>query len=450
MFQSYSVDPVFNVKAMAHQTGVAAATLRAWERRYGVPSPPRTDSGYRLYSARDVAIIRWLKAQIEAGMNVSQAVSLLQTQINTTVASPQSLPVVQAMTPSLQRLHDDVIAATLEFDELTVDRALSEAFALFAVEEVCLSLLQPIMVTVGEKWHSGNLSVGHEHFITNIIRRRLLSLLSATPMPHQTQRIVTACASEEYHELGLLMVSVFLRREGYGVIYLGQSTPIVRIEEVLDRVKPEALLISATHLRAAANLLECYENLHADVQRKRPLVLAYGGRIFGQIPALRDRIPGVWIGGNAVESVQRLCQMLTRRDVGATRPVQVRPIAHEVAEELRLHKPDIIARTARTARTINADPLDLNHTRSKGEHAIDSAERLFSVLDACVCFDEPSALAEAAHWEWDSFTPEGMMPEQMQVCSRHFCEAVRASVSQRSCEYLEPFLTEMLDGLTDD
>jgi len=303
------------------------------------------------------------------------------------------------------------------------------------------------MVTVGEKWHSGNLSVGHEHFITNIIRRRLLSLLSATPMPHQTQRIVTACAPDEYHELGLLMVSVFLRREGYGVIYLGQSTPALRIEEVLERVKPEALLISATHLRAAANLLEFYENLHAGVQEKRPLILAYGGRIFGQIPALRDHIPGLWIGGNAVDAVQRICQMLTRRDVGAIRPERVRPIAREVAEDLRLHKPDIVARTART---INVDPLDLNHIRPKGERAIDSAERLFSVLDACVCFDEPSALAEAAYWEWDSFTPEGMMPEQMQVCSRHFCDAVRATVSHRSREYLEPFLSELLDGLTDD
>ncbi|GIV84314.1 MAG: hypothetical protein KatS3mg052_1321 [Candidatus Roseilinea sp.] len=79
MFAQYSDEPVYNVKAVSHQTGIAAATLRAWERRYGVPSPPRTDSGYRLYSARDIAIIRWLKSQIENGMSVSQAVHLLRS-----------------------------------------------------------------------------------------------------------------------------------------------------------------------------------------------------------------------------------------------------------------------------------------------------------------------------------------------------------------------------------
>src|SRR5512141_3177918 len=78
MFDHFSNEPVFNVKAIAHQTGVAAATLRAWERRYGVPTPPRTDSGYRLYSARDVAMVRWLQSQIENGMSISQAVQLLK------------------------------------------------------------------------------------------------------------------------------------------------------------------------------------------------------------------------------------------------------------------------------------------------------------------------------------------------------------------------------------
>jgi len=442
VFESYSVDPVFNVKAMAHQTGVAPATLRAWERRYGVPSPPRTDSGYRLYSARDVAIIRWLKAQIEAGMNISQAVSLLQTQIH--VPEEEREYAVAALPPSLQRLHDDVIAATLEFDEIGVERALGEAFALFSLEDVCISLLQPVMVTVGEKWHAGSLSIGHEHFITNIIQRRLLALLAATPLPHHAQRVVTACAPEEYHQLGLLMISVFLRRDGYGVVYLGQSTPALRIEEVLERVKPEALLVSATHLRSASNLLEFYETLHARNSQARPLVLAFGGRIFSQIPLLRDRIPGIWVGGSAVEAAQHIGRMLKRRDVGAVQPVEIRPIAREVVDELRLRRPDIVASAARS---INSDALDLNHVRPKSERSIDTAERMFAVLDACVCFDEPGALAELTFWEWDSFTPEGMVPEQLQVCGRYFCDAVRTHTSPRSREYLEPFLREMMEGL---
>jgi DNA-binding transcriptional MerR regulator len=443
MFESYSADPVFNVKAMTHQTGVAAATLRAWERRYGVPSPPRTDSGYRLYSARDVAIIRWLKAQIEAGMNISQAVGLLQTQINAPEAARASSSAYD-LPASLQRLHDEVIAATLEFDEDKVERALSEAFALFSVEDVCVNLIQPLMVTVGEKWHTGNLSVSHEHFVTNLVRRRLLALLAATPPPHHAQRIVTACAPDEYHELGLVMISIFLRREGYGVVYLGQSTPANRIEEVLETVKPEALLISASHLRAASNLLALYESLQEHPAAGRPVVLAYGGRIFGQAPALRARIPGLYLGGSAVDAAHSLSRMLKRRDIGALHPTTARAAARDAVDELRLHKPDIISLAARG---INHDTLDLNHIRPKSERAIETAERLFQVLDSSLFFDEPGVLAEAAYWEWDSLTPDGMLPEQMQMCAQHFCSAVRSLINPLSLPSIEPFLAEMADAL---
>ena len=445
MFESYSVNPVFNVKAMSHQTGVAAATLRAWERRYGVPSPPRTDSGYRLYSARDVAIIRWLKAQLETGMNISQAVSLLQSSIQQLEVPRVISPPAANLPASQQRLHNDVLAATMAFDEIGVERALNEAFALFPVEEVFLNLLQPVMVTVGEKWHTGELTIGHEHFITNLVRRRLITLLAATPMPHQ--RIVTACAPDEFHELGLLMISVFLRRNGYAVVYLGQNTPAVRIEEVLERVQPEAVLMSASGLRSAARLLSLYETLSKRRSNKHPLVLAYGGHIFGQIPTLRERMPGTWISGGASEAARHIDQMMKHRNIGSTRSVPIRAITQEVVEELRMRKPDIVAHAARR---IVADPLDLNHIGHKSERAIDAAERLFYVLDASACFDDASILTDATDWEWDSFTSEGIVPEQLQVCARHFCDAVRICISPPTCEFLEPFLHEMIEALTMD
>ena len=72
--ERYSDVPIFNMKAMVQQTGIAAPTLRAWERRYTILSPERTQNDYRLYSERDIAIIRWLKERVDAGMSISQAV----------------------------------------------------------------------------------------------------------------------------------------------------------------------------------------------------------------------------------------------------------------------------------------------------------------------------------------------------------------------------------------
>ena len=75
--QAYPVTPLYNIKAVEQSTGISSSTLRAWERRYQVCRPQRSDSGYRLYSDRDIAIIRWLKGQIDAGMSISQAVAWL-------------------------------------------------------------------------------------------------------------------------------------------------------------------------------------------------------------------------------------------------------------------------------------------------------------------------------------------------------------------------------------
>jgi MerR family transcriptional regulator, light-induced transcriptional regulator len=445
MFDSYSIDPVFNVKAMVHQTGVAAATLRAWERRYGVPSPPRTGSGYRLYAARDVAIIRWLKAQVETGMSISQAVNLLQSQIHQPEAV-RTLPSAEFGLPaSHQRLHDDVIQAALHFDEMGVERAFSEAFSLFPAEDVCLNVLQPVLVTVGAKWHSGEFTIGHEHFISNLVRRRLLAMLAAAAPPHHEKKIVTACAPDEYHELGLLMISVFLRREGYPVIYLGQNTSPLRMEEVLQRTQPDMVLMSATQLRPAAMMLSMLESLQAEAARGRRTLFVYGGRIFNHIPALRDRMPAEWIGNSAQDSVRRMTQLLERPEAHpSVRVVPVRPVAREVLDELRLRRPDIVSASAKL---ITGNAFELNTIAHKHERAIETSERLCQVLDAGVCFDDPGVLTEATYWEWDSFTLEGMGPEQLLVCANQFAAATRASISPSGRAILEPFLTEMISAL---
>ena len=75
----YSTAPLYNIKAVVQSTSISPSTLRAWERRYNMCKPQRSESGYRLYSDRDVAVIRWLKAQVDAGMSISQAVAWLQS-----------------------------------------------------------------------------------------------------------------------------------------------------------------------------------------------------------------------------------------------------------------------------------------------------------------------------------------------------------------------------------
>ena len=95
---AYSEDPVYNMKAVTQRTGIPAATLRAWERRYHALAPSRTDGNYRLYSERDIAVLRWLKFQLDAGLSISRAVALLErlrNQNELTLPEPATVAVVE-------------------------------------------------------------------------------------------------------------------------------------------------------------------------------------------------------------------------------------------------------------------------------------------------------------------------------------------------------------------
>ena len=183
---SYDNTPVFTIKTVVQETGIQPATLRAWERRYGVLSPGRSEGGYRLYSDRDVAILRWLKRQVDAEVSISRAVALLEIRHpgGEDAAEPASARVglpVGARSP--MAISDDLLDALLAFDEDHADALVSEAFAIYPVEQVAEEILTSTLVEVGERWHRGEATVVQEHFATAILRRRLSVMFHAYHQP---------------------------------------------------------------------------------------------------------------------------------------------------------------------------------------------------------------------------------------------------------------------------
>ncbi len=438
MFAQYSDEPVYNVKAVSHQTGIAAATLRAWERRYGVPSPPRTDSGYRLYSARDVAIIRWLKSQIENGMSISQAVHLLRSLEAQSADGRISEPLTERPSPdapaSYQRLHDEIIAGAAEFDEAHIEYTLAEAFSLFPVEEVCLHLIQPVLVTLGEKWHLGEINIGVEHFVTNIMRRKLSALMSASPPFSREGRIVSGCAPGEYHELGILMISLFLRRRGYEVIYLGQNIAAARFQEMLMKTQPDLLMLSASGLIAAANLLDVVEELrHHSAQLGA--TIAFGGRLFNRVPELRRRVPGVYVGDDAQAATRWIGELIADKAVTAALQANYAPVDAETLEALaalRRYHPEIIAVATR---------LIQNHAghESEQQHLMDANETLLQIVESALRFGEPVVLGDRANWLWDALPPNGVSSAQLQRVAQALAEGAETVLPSLQLDRLQPY-----------
>ncbi len=327
--QSLSSDidtPAFNLKAVVRETGLKPDTLRAWERRYGLPRPQRTGGGHRLYSQREIDELKWLVARQHEGLSISRAVELWR-RLDAAGEDPLRMPAYSrlsspppAMTidgSQMVNLGQAWVAAVLAFDEASAERTLAQAFAIYPTEDVCSQVLQAGLARIGNGWYQGSITIHQEHFASSLATRKLEALSAAAPPPNRPDRLLVGCPPEEWHTFAPLLVRLLLQRRGWPVTYLGANVPIDRVRETVQQTRPALSIFVAQRLQTAATLRGL-----ALCLGEAGLPVAYGGRVFDQIPALRDRMPGVFLGENLGQVPSAVEGILTDRPSEAPlRPV---------------------------------------------------------------------------------------------------------------------------------
>ncbi len=330
---SISTTPTYNIKVVLNKTGIAADTLRAWERRYGLPNPQRTPGGHRLYSDYDIATIKWLMARQAEGLSISRAVDLWNEQIASGLdplagADSPSVSLAQAAPESnLDTLRSQWLDSCLRFDEPRAEQVLNQAFALFPVEAVCNDVLQKGLAQVGELWYENRATVQQEHFASALAMRRLDALLSAAPAPTRKGTALIGCVAEEWHTFTPLLLALLLRRRGWHVIYLGANVPNDRFAETAQAVGADLVILVAQTLVTAASLQLAAQTLA--VQNVR---VAYGGRIFNLHPSLREKIPAHFLGESieaSAHEAERLLQSKTLKVLETSRVSEAHLAAHQ-------------------------------------------------------------------------------------------------------------------------
>ncbi|HOU39684.1 MAG TPA: MerR family transcriptional regulator [Promineifilum sp.] len=293
--------PTYNLKAVVQETGLKPDTLRAWERRYGIPDPDRTDGGHRLYSQHDINTLKWLLARQEEGLSISRAVALWHSLraegrdplVVYTLSSSREADSYTTVAPgsAMIDLRRAWIDACLAYDERRAESTLNQAFAYYAPEDVCFELLQKALAEIGDRWYEGNVSIQQEHFMSALTMRRLDALLAATPAPTRAGRLLIGCPPGENHTFSPLLLTFLLRRRGWDVLYLGADVPTDRLAMTIESTRPDLVIFSAQMLDTAASLYDVAVYLRA-----AGIALAYSGYIFGLVPELTHRIPGHFLG----------------------------------------------------------------------------------------------------------------------------------------------------------
>jgi methanogenic corrinoid protein MtbC1 len=240
-------------------------------------------------------------------------------------------------TDTVTQLRDAWLNHCLHFDEQGAERILLQAFALFPVETICMGLIQRGLAQIGEGWYRGKVTVQQEHFASTLATRRLEALISGTPAPTRSSRILVGCPPGETHTLAPMLLTLLLRRRGWDVLFLGADIPLENLILTTRSTRPQLVILVAQQLHTAATLWEMGQLL-----LNEHIPMAYGGRIFATMPLLHQRIPGHYLGDQLDSATQLVEQIMALpRTHPASLPVD--PPYQDALRQFRLSQAEIEA-----------------------------------------------------------------------------------------------------------
>jgi MerR family transcriptional regulator, light-induced transcriptional regulator len=281
---------------LARRTGASPELLRAWERRYGLLHPTRSQGGFRLYSAADEERIRRMQDYLARGVAAAEAAQLAvdaethRPDVETTTPAVLAPETTAAAPPPLQAAAHELAGALDRFDEEQAHAVLDQLLATYRIETILRDLLVPYLHDLGERWARGEVSVAQEHFASNLLRGRLLGLARGWGQGHGPAAAL-ACLPGEQHDLGLIAFGITLYRRGWRIIYLGPDTPMVTIGQATETIAPDLVVLAGTvpepfaaHAEAIADLARQTTVALGGAGATEELATRTGARLLDQDP----------------------------------------------------------------------------------------------------------------------------------------------------------------------
>ena len=283
--------PLLNISALSRRTGVARDTLRKWEHRYGVLRPVRTAGGQRRYSEVDVQRVEWLRDRIRDGWRIGEAARVIDEEGSIALDDPVEL-------------REALIASIRESDPRATSAALDQAFAVLPLDQALSDVVRPALRWTGEAWQVGELSIAQEHAVTAKVRAHLGGLI-AEGRGGVRGAAVLACGPGEHHDVGLMMLAVALRADGWRVEFLGVDTPVTEAAAFARGIGAVLLCLSATQVEAVDRIREA----RAELGLPAGATLVLGGRAV--TPEIARALGATYAEPGLGETVSRLRSLAT-------------------------------------------------------------------------------------------------------------------------------------------
>ncbi len=232
----------YTIKDLERLSGIKAHTIRIWEQRYNLLNPDRTDTNIRLYNDQELKILLNISLLIRHGGKISHLVKLNQDEICKRIQDMVQHPV--SIDHFFEAQTDSLVIAMIELDEARFEKVISTSSLKYGFEQTMLNILIPFLQKVGIMWRTGEASVFQEHFMTNMIRKKILVAVdgySGVAAPDADDWLLYL-PDGELHEIGLLFSKYILKVRGKRVIYLGQTVPLEDVLSYCNKYHPKYIL----------------------------------------------------------------------------------------------------------------------------------------------------------------------------------------------------------------
>jgi DNA-binding transcriptional MerR regulator len=265
----------YSIKELEHLSGIKAHTIRMWEQRYGILNPKRTETNIRFYDDSDLKNILNISLLNEHGYKISKIAKMSCHEISAEVCN-----LAYADSEHSQQMNT-LLLAMIEMDEERFDKVLSTIILQKGLERTMLQVIYPFLTKLGILWQTGNINPAQEHFVSNIIRQKLIVAIDGQVIarPDSAPRYLLFLPEGELHEIGLLFMNYLLRSRNCHVMYLGQNLPFPDLISTVSVYKPHYICTVFTAMPGPDQVQGYLHNLAEIAAPYKATVFVCGGQV---------------------------------------------------------------------------------------------------------------------------------------------------------------------------
>lgn len=285
------------IQVVARRTGLTPDVLRAWEKRYGVVVPGRSEGGRRLYSDDDIERLRLLRRASRSGRRIGHVSSLSTEELAALVREDEREEAeigpeeTFAEASAAELILKDSLAAVERFDGQALEAELTRALVTLSSPVVIGQIVAPLMRRIGELWSHGDVRPANEHLASAVVLRVMAKLIDAVEPSGAAPRLVVATPAGQGHEFGALFAAATAAAEGWRVTYLGPNLPAEDIATAARETGAEAVALSIMHPAGDTEVDEELKELRLTLPAAVPILV--GGAAMESYKTTLDQIEAI-------------------------------------------------------------------------------------------------------------------------------------------------------------